>query len=182
LIETGTGGPAPYSAVGALLSDQNGDLDKAIKVLKAGYQKYPRDSSIANNLAYVHLMRGEPAEARQILEKLSSEEIASSVFLTATWGLLRLWEGDISNAVRYYSAAQGLARQRGRPRLAQTARQKMHLELARHFLRLGDGNRASAEAKQGLSVGGSTKYKEELRVLRDRLLSAPDPEKPTAEA
>ena len=54
--------------------------------------------------------------------------------------------------------------------MAQTARQKMHLELARHYLRAGDSSLASSEIKEGLAIGGKKNYKEDLRTLMDRLL------------
>jgi tetratricopeptide (TPR) repeat protein len=161
--------PRAYAALGSLLSDNERDLDSALVLMSEAYQRFPGESAIANNLAYVHLMRGEPHEARQVLERVPQAEIADSEYLTATWGLLHLWEGDAGAAIDDYRAAEAFARRRGRPSLAKTLRQKMHLELARHFKRIGEQQKAAAEVKEGLAIRGKQQYRDDLRFLRDNL-------------
>lgn len=155
-----------------MLSDDEGRLDEALEVLREAHDRFPDETGIVNNLAYVHLMRGEPSEARKVLEIVNVAERNSSVYLTATWGLLKLWEGDLSEAVELYQSASELASSLGKRVLALTARQKMHLELARHFLRIGNRQKAAIEVRKGLSIGGNSKYKESLHGIHDRLLTA----------
>ncbi len=172
LINRGVVTPRALSGLGALLSDDEGSLDEALDVLREAHDRFPEETGILNNLAYVHLMRGEPNEARKVLENVKVEDCKSSVYLTATWGLLKLWEGDLSAAVEFYSSAAKLASSLGKRMLARTARQKMHLELARHFLLEGDRQKAATEAKKGLLIRGNSKYQESLRHIHDRLLTA----------
>ena len=172
LIERGVVTPRVFSALGALLSDDEGRLDEALVVVREAHERCPEETGILNNLAYVHLMRGEPSEAHKVLKNVNVEDRKNSVYLTATWGLLKLWEGDLSEAVESYNSAAQLARSLGRRRLAQTARQKMHLELARHYLRVGDRPKAAIEARKGLLIRGNFKYQESLRHINDKLLTA----------
>ena len=169
LIERGVVTPLAFSGLGALLSDDQGSLDKALAVLREARDRFPEVTGILNNLAYVHLMRGEPSEARKVLEIIEVEDRKNSVYLTATWGLLKLWEGDLLEAVESYESAAALASSLGRRKLARTARQKMHLELARHFLRVGDRQKAAIEAKRGLSIRGNFKYQESLHHIQGLL-------------
>ena len=57
--------------------------------------------------------------------------------MRATWGLLHIREGDLDAGIDGYRAAQALAAAQGNRELANRARQKMSLELARHYLRIG---------------------------------------------
>lgn len=172
LVESGVAAPRVYAALGWLLSDHERDLDAALAILMAGFERFPTETAIVNNLAYVHLMRGEPERARKALETVNPEKVAPSIYLTATWGLLQLWEGNTPAAIQQYRMAEEMAKRNGRPRLARRVRQKMHLELARHYLRLGEPQRAAVEIKQGLANGGDREYRDDLRKLRERLLTA----------
>lgn len=171
LTQSPTVSARAYSVLGYFLSDHVRDLDAAIAVLQEGYDKFPGDPGIANNLAYVYLMAGSPSKARPVLERVAPEDVTDSIYLIATWGLLYLWEGDLTNAHRQYAQAAELARRNGRRDVAQTARQKMHLEFGRHYLRTGDSVRANKEIKAGLELEGSRTYKEDLRTM-DKLLAA----------
>ena len=161
-----------YAALGYILSDSLRKMDVAIEILEEGYEQCPQNTAIANNLAYVYLINDMAPEARRVLEQINREDVESSVYLIATWGLLLLWEGKLADAKRHYVQAAGLAKQKGQNHLAQTAKQKMHLELARHYLRADDPQRASAEIREGLAIRGKKKYQEDLRELREGLLSA----------
>ena len=172
LIKRGVITPSALSGLGVLLSDHEGSLDEALAVLREARDRFPEITVILNNLAYVHLMRGEPDKAREVLESVEVEDRENSVYLAATWGLLRLWEGDLDKAVELYNSAVRLASRLGRKTLAKTAQQKMHLELARHYLRVGDRQQAVIEAKKGLSIRGKSEYQENLRRIRDKLLTA----------
>ena len=172
LIKRGVVTPEALGGLGALLSDDEGSLDAALAVLREARDRFPEETVILNNLAYVHLMRGEPREARKVLESLGVEDREHSVYLTATWGLLLLWEGDLSGAVEFYESAAKLASSFGRRVLARTARQKMHLELARHFLREGDRQQAGIEAEKGLLIRCGSKYEKSLRDIYEKLPTA----------
>ena len=161
-----------YAALGYVLSDSLPEMDTAIEILEEGYEQFPRDTAIANNLAYVYLMSDMASEARRVLEQIGREDVESSVYLIATWGLLLLWEGNLADARRHYDQAVALAKQKGLNILAQTARQKMHLELARYYLRVDNPQLAGSEIREGLAIRGKKRYQEDLRQLRDRLVSA----------
>lgn len=172
LIERGIVTPRALGGLGALLLDDEDSREEALAVLREAHGRFPEEAGILNNLAYVHLMRGEPGEARKVLENVSAEDREDSVYLTATWGLLMLWEGDLSKAVESYKSAAQLARHLGKKKLAQTAQQKMHLELSRHYLREGDRKNAAIEARKGLACSGNPKYRESLHEINDKLLIA----------
>ena len=172
LIKRGVVTPGALGGLGALLSDDEGSLDEALAVLREARDLFPESIGILNNLAYVYLMRGEPSEARKLLETTGVEDRENSVYLTATWGLLKLREGDLSEAAEFYESAAKLANSLGSRMLAKTARQKMHLELARHFLRVGDRKKAGIEAQKGLLIRCGSKYEESLRHIHEMLPSA----------
>ena len=155
-----------YAALGYVLTDFCHEMDAAIEVLEEGYEQYPQNTAIANNLAYVYLMSGMTSEARRVLEQVLKKDVESSVYLIATWGLLLLYEGNLPDAQRHYDQAAAVAKQKGLKRLAQAVRQKMHLELARHYGRAGDPQRASVEIREGLAIGGEKRYLEDLKELR----------------
>jgi tetratricopeptide (TPR) repeat protein len=171
LLEANPKIPRAYAVLGSLLSDHLHDFESAIEVLNQGQKEFPNDTGIANNLAYAYLMQGSTTPARLVLEQISSEERSNSVFLTATYGLLHLWEGDVSSAIRLYRAAEDLAKQKHQRRLSETVQQKMRLELARHYVRCGQPQNASIEVKHGLALTGRRQYREDLLQLR-RLLTA----------
>jgi Flp pilus assembly protein TadD len=169
LIESNRATARAYSVLGWLLSDRLRDLDGALEVLSIGVDRFPDDPAIINNLAYVHLMRGEPQRARRVLEKLNAPHDGDLIYLTATWGLLKLWEGDVDGAIEQYSSAAAAATKRGRSRIAQRVRQKMHLELARYYLRLGLRDRATGEIVRGLAIRGDREYQDDLKGLQGLL-------------
>ena len=172
LIKRGVVTLGAFSGLGALLADDDDSLDEALAVAREARDRFPDETGILNNLAYVHLMRGEPREAREVLEGIGVEDLQNSVYLTATWGLLLLWERDLSGAVECYESAANLASSLGNKMLAKAARQKMHLELARHYLREGDWLQARKEAQNGMLVRSGSKYQRSLRDLLTKLPTA----------
>ena len=169
LTESHTVAERACAALGYALADFQGEMRAAMEVLEEGYERFQGDAGIANNLAYVYLRSGMGTEAREVLERVAREDVEASVYLTATWGLLLLCEGDVDGARREYDSAARLAERKGAGLLAQTVRQKMRLELARHYLGAGDGQRGVAEIEMGLAIGGRRRYAEELRELRGRV-------------
>ena len=168
LIGQGVTTPRAYGALGALLSEDDHLLDEALEIARVGCERFPRLPEMSNNLAYVHLLRGEVAEARQVLEAVQ-DSMKGSVHLTATYGLLKLGEGDVAAAEELYKEAAQLARELGRKKLSEMVRQKMHLELGRYFVRAGKRKRALAEIAQGLKISGKSAFRESLTDLRSSL-------------
>jgi tetratricopeptide (TPR) repeat protein len=156
-------GPAAYAALGGQLVDLRSDFGRGIAVLKEGHGKFPRDPVLINNLAYALLMKGDVVEARRILELAPRKKERWSVFLAATWGLLRLKEGDVPGGANLYREAEELASRVGNKRLACAVRQKMHLELARLYLERKNYEGAWHEAQVGLKEkDGSELYRSSL--------------------
>jgi len=172
LIRDGDAGADAYAALGWILSDETRDYSAALDILSEGRRRFPGDAVIANNLAYVNLMRGDIDAAESILSSVAAEGVHASVYLTATRGLLHLRRREFDRASTLYRAAEDLARQSGRSDLAKTARQKMHLEFARELLRANDVAAALAHVKKGLAVDGRRSYREDLHEIRRQLLQS----------
>lgn len=166
LIERGVAPAGAYAELGWLLTDWKEDYDAALLVLREGFAKYPSESTVLNNLAYAHLMRGEPAFARAILDQIKDIGV-NSILLTATKGLLLLWEGDVDGGEQLYKQAEGLAFQSGLRDLAISIRQKRHLEMARAYLRSGNVIEALGQRQSGLASVGGQRYYRFMEQLSD---------------
>jgi tetratricopeptide (TPR) repeat protein len=172
-LATGKATDGSYAALGWLLTDVRNDFAIAEHVLFEGIKRHPQSPGLVNNLAYVLLMQGRPVEARRILTSLQNTKefrLEDTVALTATWGLLRLWEGDIAGGAQYYHKAEILARESPQRNLAKIVQQKMHLELAKVFLRENKIEVAQSEILKGLSIReGREFYEHDLTSLNERL-------------
>jgi tetratricopeptide (TPR) repeat protein len=155
-----------FSFLSTLFLDEREDAHQAIPILEEGRRRFPTHLLIANNLAYSLLQVDRIEEARSILEGFP-EASTDDVFMRATWGLLHIREGDLDAGIDGYRAAQALAAAQGNRELANRARQKMSLELARHYLRIGDRAAAAREVQLGLDV--ADKYKQQLMELQRSL-------------
>jgi tetratricopeptide (TPR) repeat protein len=159
---------AAYALLGFVLSGRKREPELAENILETGYKRYPNHHGIANNYAYVLLLQGKVELAKAVLESQSwQNDTVDSVYLTATLGLLRLWQGSIKEGQARYQEAEKIAALLGKATLSRTVRQKMHLELAKAFLRMGDGSAAAIEVQRGLQVRGAgvPLYKEDLEML-----------------
>lgn len=172
LVRSDRASPGAYAGLGWILSDGKKEYQRALDFLVDGHEQFPDSSAIANNLAYVFLMLGNAEGARGALASVPELEVAQSVFLTATRGLLHLVEGDLEIAATHYAAAEQLARQGGHRRLAKEVRQKMHLEFARAYLRLGQVIQAREHVRRGLAINGSENYSEDLKEVSAKLFHA----------
>lgn len=155
-----------YVAAGNYLCEQ-GAYERGLVVLQRGAERYPENDYIKNNLAYAHLMLGQVEAARAILSTLTGLE--GNPQAVATRGLLRLWDGDVAAARRFYRRAAGMAAGMGNKYLSRSVKQKLHLELARHFLRVGKGSQANREIEDGLSIEGRLSFMRELNKLKEAL-------------
>ncbi len=155
-----------YAVLSAIRIDQLGEVDRAIDILRVGLEHFPHHVSIRNNLAYAYLMQGRADEAREILNATPDVRGVSGVPLTATRGLLRLWEGDLPGGVALYELAENVAGAND-VALAEEVAQKRHLEVAKALLRAGDRTAALAEARRGLSLNGRPEWHRELAEMLD---------------
>jgi Flp pilus assembly protein TadD len=173
-IAAGNATASLYADLGWLLSEAEGELDAACKVMSEGLRLFPNAPRLANNLAYALLMDGQPADARRILESVPSDaqgrRLEDDVVLAATWGLLFMWEGDLAKGKECYRKAEAMAHDSRQRNLPNMVRQKMHLELARAYVRQGNLTEARSEVLRGLSVkNGRDFYEWDLAALRDEL-------------
>lgn len=175
LLNSDTPPVEAYIDLGWVLVDLRDDNENALAVLRSGFERYPENPFLANNLAYAYLMRSEPQYARSILDSLPTDN--DHVHLIATRGLLRLWEGAFEDAETLYKQAERLASQMGASDLARLVRQKKHLEFARAYLRLGQREDAMQSIATGLTVPRSRepyKYQKDLEALRNSLTTGND--------
>ncbi len=173
LVKRGNAEPSVYSYLGCLFA-YNEELADAEKVLREGHAKYDENYSIVHNLAYVLLMQQKLAEGKQLLEtykdrleQTAEKEPDYRPALTATWGLLYLLDGSIDMGVRLYRDAAKEASRVGNRQLAGAVIQKMHIELAKHSLRLKDYESAKRMINMGLLVKrGREPFRMELKRLQ----------------
>jgi Flp pilus assembly protein TadD len=161
--------------LGALLGERRNDFAAAFAVFEEALRRYPLSPLIINNYAYTHLMNGHVDEARTLLNALpKGTELYPE--LLATFGLLRFWEGDLQQGRNLYQQAADHASSKGNSALARIVRQKMHLELARAYIRRHDTRSAMQHIRSGLSVKqGRVDYCRDL----ERTLEALRNEQPT---
>jgi Flp pilus assembly protein TadD len=171
-IQTGHATEGSYAWASGLLAEVKHDFESAYRITTEGLRQYPRSILLMNNLAYSLLMNGHAGEARRILESMPTTIKTSRVdvptVLTATWGLLYLWEGNIEQGTEQYELAELLARETPLPELPIRVQQKMHLEIAKAYLRQNDIAAAKIEISLGLSiVDGWDIYEQDLLALRN---------------
>jgi Flp pilus assembly protein TadD len=155
-----------FASLGAYLADGRHDFLGSRDVLRQGLEKFPNDKLIVNNLAYSCLMMDKLDEARELL-KNHCPNPGSDVLLNATWGLLYLKEGNKKEARALYGEAARLASLAGNRRLAETVKQKMHLEFANDLFRSGDMLGALKEINSGLRSGkGRLAYANDLLLTK----------------
>jgi Flp pilus assembly protein TadD len=155
-----------FASLGCYLADGRHDFSGARDVLRQAYEKFPDNFLIINNLAYVYLMMEDIAAARELLERHHTQP-GTNVMLTATWGLLYLKEGHKQEARTLYTEAAKLASLEGHRNLAETVKQKMHLEFATDFLKRGDRAGALNEVNLGLKAGkGRLAYGNDLIAIK----------------
>ena len=172
-LQRGRSTPRIYAHLGWLLTDINHDLVRGHEILTRGVTLFGWTPELTNNLAYTLLISGRPSEARAVLEgappKSKNDHIENDVALTATKGLLYLWEGDLNRGKSLYREAEILAQKSRERHLPEVVKQKMHFELAQYYLRTADIKAAKTEVARGLDVKNGRDFCErELIALRDR--------------
>jgi len=173
-IATGNATGRLYADLGWLLGEAEGESGAACDVMSEGLKRYPHSPVLINNLGYALLMNAQPEKARRILESSPSDivgrRLEDDVALTATWGLLYLWEGALERGKEFYRRAELMARESLDKNLANVVRQKTHLEIARASLRQRNVTEAKSEVLRGLSIrNGRDFYERDLIAVRDEL-------------
>jgi len=158
--------------LGSLFVDAKRDPEAAFAVAEEARHRFGDSPQIANNIAYTHLMQGDVAAARATLATIP-DDVPDDVRITlaATRGLLRLWEGDVEGGISGYQQAEQIAARQGKSNLLGQIRQKMHLELARAYLRQGKSAEARKEVGKGLLFKdkGNKLYHRDLESLSHML-------------
>lgn len=158
--------PEMLSVLAGLFADDLDDLTSAVGIVDYAISRYPRSPKIANNAAYVYLLAGDAARARQVIG-LQTERPRELPTWTATRGLLEIVEGRVERGQALYEEAARAAFRENNRRLGLHIRQKMFLELARVKVREMDFASAKRLAENGLAV---TKGKRSFRLALERIL------------
>lgn len=158
-----------FASLGTCLTDGLHDASGALEVFRRGYEKFPNNLTMINNLAYAYLIEGNISSARELLSRHHTQP-GTNVWLTATWGLLYLKEGNLEKARSLYSEAAKLASLEGNRRLVEEVRQKLHLEMASALLMAGDISGALNEVLLGLKAGrGRPAYLNDLLAMKFKI-------------
>ncbi len=176
LVQAGGASPDAYKQLASLMMDWKQDFSAALAVLNEAQQRFPHDVGVMNLLAYIHLMQGDPGSARAVLAAVPKRvPQIEEILLSATWGLVHLWEGNFEKGKEGYLRAEQIARQQERGNLIPIILQKMHLELARAYKRAGDLKKAQREVRAGLTKQHAGSYRRDLeRLAKDLQLSTND--------
>lgn len=173
LVQAGGASPDAYKQLASLMMDWKQDFSTALAVLNEAQQRFPHDVGIMNLLAYTHLMQGNPGSARAVLASVPKRvPQREEILLSATWGLVHLWEGNFEKGKQGYLRAEQIARQQERGDWIPVIQQKMHLELARAYKRAGDSKKAQREVRIGLSKHHAGSYRRDLERLAKDLQSS----------
>jgi tetratricopeptide (TPR) repeat protein len=159
-----------FVELGSVLTEIKRDFAGGISVSEEGLLRFPKNPTLVNNLAYAHLMGGDWAAARDVLNRFPRSKwprgTQVEVVLTATFGLLRLYEGKFEEGEDLYSEATRHAASLGDRNLYRRVQQKKCLELGRAHLRSGQYEAALRQARLGLKVReGLPSYTEDLEAL-----------------
>lgn len=170
LVQAGEASGDAYKQLASLVMDWRQDFSAVLAVLNEAQRLFPHDIGIMNLLAYTHLMQGNPGSARAVLAAVPrSVSLREEILLSATWGLVHLWEGNFDKGKQGYLQAEQIARRQGRSNWIPLIQQKMHLELARAYKRAGDLKKAQREVRAGLSKQDAGSYRRDLERLAQEL-------------
>lgn len=178
IIKRGNAKPDVYGMLGFLL-DYAGDLNEALRYLNEGNHQYPRDETIAHNLIYVLLRKGDVTKGRRLLqeyqdllEEYAEREPSYRSVLTATWGFLYILDGNVEFGSRLYKEAAKTSAHLGNRELSHAVLQKMHLELAKVFIARGEFEAARKETLAGLAIkNGRVPFRRELQRIQASIAS-----------
>jgi tetratricopeptide (TPR) repeat protein len=176
LVGSGNATPEIHCLLSALFFEGKGDYKTGLQIAKDAAKRFRDHDVVANMLAYAYLLTGDAASARRIIEAHIDKDDeqwthpSTRVTFTATFGLLRILEGDFREGTRLYKKAEKMCSQLGLRDIANVVVQKMHLELARAHIRNQDFKAAIEEVREGLATrDGNLQYEQHLQALERQL-------------
>jgi tetratricopeptide (TPR) repeat protein len=124
----------PFAAKVAILACvyATQDLKQAAHLAKALHSRFPWDSGVANNAAYVCVLAGKPDAAERILSDTRLSGNMPEYVLLATKGLVEIAKGDIQAGLRLYRRSAEAADRLNEgmlPRILVTLSQGLGLQL-----------------------------------------------------
>lgn len=125
-------------------------LPTLIETIQATREDLNDDSlfRLHNNIAFAYLALHDTRLAAKYLSTIR-EQIGTDPFATATQGLYLVHKGDVDDGKALYRHAISIATNRA---LKDRIRQRMHYELARHFVGQRDLEKARQEFQRSISV------------------------------
>jgi tetratricopeptide (TPR) repeat protein len=88
---------------------QSQDWQKAALVAQSLVRRFPNDSRLANDAAYLLVLAGKPQQAARVLEGVQACDVLPDYVLLATRGLVSIAKGDIQLGMSLYRSAAELA-------------------------------------------------------------------------
>ncbi|HIA36886.1 MAG TPA: tetratricopeptide repeat protein [Flavobacteriales bacterium] len=80
------------------------DLDKKLKIFESASQVYADDWRGYNNVAYIHMKKGNLDDAKAWLDK--AKGVSETAEVQNNYGVLAIWNGDLVEARGHYEASQ----------------------------------------------------------------------------
>jgi Flp pilus assembly protein TadD len=138
---------------------------RAVELLTEAHGRAPEEPVLANNLGYALLKVNDIVGARRVLGPflvhLGELPAPVRVYLRASAGLLLIREGNFEGGLLMYQQALGEASGLAAERI----RQKISVETARHFLRLGNMTLARRHLAAALEKDVDAEFTSEARQL-----------------
>jgi Flp pilus assembly protein TadD len=133
-------------------------LDEAYRYARQGYDAlWETDEDIepdmanmiVNNLVFVLIEQGKMEEAQTLIRTLRTNVSRGAEFAYATKGLYALRRGDVEKGEQLYKMAIGRTENSKQKNLF---RQKLYLELGKHWINSGDRRRAEQNLKKAVKL------------------------------
>lgn len=150
--------------LGHALASRLGRPEDAIEVYRKALQTHT-DERLLNNLGYALILAERFDEAREVLDpaymRQHDKSDATALYLTASYGLLKIRQGHYNEGIALYREAYG----RARGVIKQRLKQKIQVEEGTHYVHLGNIKKARPLLRA--AVGGPDV---EFRMEAERLL------------
>ena len=142
-----------YTILSVIEMEINRDTQKALEILMKAVSVDSDNITVINNLAYNYLLINDITRAREVLDKVSSED---DKFLYATRGLLLLMEGNLEEGNRLYNFAIKSALKEGY--IKTLIEQKKYLEIGKYYLKRENVKEAQRLLKKAVSMKSKHSY------------------------
>ncbi len=143
----------PYLLLSVIEMEVNRDTQKALEILMKAVTIDPDNIIVINNLAYNYLLMNDITRAREVLDKVSSQ---NDKFLYATRGLLLLMEGNLEEGNRLYNLAIKSTFKEGH--IKTLIEQKKYLEIGKYYLKRENLKEAQKLLKKVVSIKSKHPY------------------------